>query len=218
MELLTSQKDSLFKVIENIELSPSQFNFFERMSSLNEWENAVVIGYNSSKYYYAFDYYDNNHYAEMCPGRDVYSEAFFTKTWDNQIQYFIIWLQNLKREIYAPDFWSRLQNEINGLDFHFESDNEKFTFQEYEDVTNRIEILRSRLSSISFEENQLLALNQKLDFLIESAKDMKKFDWKGLFIGIIINVVMQLSVTPDNANSLWKIIKEVFSAYFIEQK
>lgn len=216
MPLLISQQDDIYSIIQTMEFSPSQFKFLEVSSLINIMGRASNLKYLNSPYYYLFDLDNSNqHYAKMCPGTETLEKDVFARTWDFQIEYFVQWLQNLKREVTAPNYWARLNDEIKNLDFQFESSNEKFTFQEFQDVVVRMEILRNKLSSIPLAENQFQALNQKLDFLTDSAKDMSKFDWKSLFIGIVVNIIMQLSVTPDNARLLWALIKEVFNSHFL---
>jgi|APLak6261678124_1056121.scaffolds.fasta_scaffold04998_2 hypothetical protein len=216
MKLLVSQKDQLYEFIQSTGLSPAQFEFAESSSLYTRGSIATSLNYINSDYYFRFENKQGRHSSLFSPGNEKFIEDQFPGAWDLQIRYFNNWLRNLVRELNSPNKWARLKTELDNLDFHFDYGEDKFTVQEFQDIQNRIGLLCSRLNSIPFEENQILALNQKLDFLIESAKEMKKFDWKSLFIGTIVSIIIQLNVTPENANLLWNLVKEVFNTYFLQ--
>jgi hypothetical protein len=84
----------------------------------------------------------------------------------------------------------------------------------YTEIVEKIDILKNSLSSIPLILNQQNEIILRLDHLSETAKELGKLNLVNLFVDIIINVVIQLNVTPKNANAIWDLIKSVFNNYF----
>lgn len=221
MKLLISQKDKLFEIIENDNnFTPSQFEINEICQGGNKI--MTEFKFKNSDYYYKF-FPDTESascfYANYSPG--VYSNIDYTTRFvinDESNKLFKQWLFCLNRELNAPNKWERLQNEIQSLNINFNEDNsnDKFSFQEYTDLSNKIDILKQNIKSINFSSEQLNAIDIKLDDLKELAKNLKRFDWRNLFIGTIISIIIQLEVNKDNANDLWRLIKHIFSNLFLQ--
>ncbi len=218
MKLLISQKDKLFELVEKSGLSPSQFELIEVPSLIIPGEIATKLSFKNSDFYFSFETGKNSrepHYAIFSPGNDNFAEQNYPGTWEYQLQYAFRWLTNIVREINSPNKWDRLYKEIAEIKINYENDEGKFSATEYEELKHKIDSLKNGITSINLLPEQLAAINTKLDHLTLLAKDMNKFDWKGLFVGTIISIIVQLSVTPENAKSLWALIKQVFSNYLL---
>jgi hypothetical protein len=214
MKLLISQKDALFDLIEMSGFSPHQFQQIEVKSKYNS-ENSFELRFNNSEYFFLFDFSNGKYMQRSCPGEYTYLEKGTNGTWDEQFASFGNWLQYLKREITAPNKWERLRVEMESLNIQFNHDEDKFTVVEYEDVVAKINVLKQQLGTIGLLPDQVAAISNKLDHLTEYAKTMNKFDWKGLFVGTMISIVIQLEVNHENANALWRLIKRIFNTYFL---
>ncbi|MBI6120896.1 hypothetical protein [Salegentibacter maritimus] len=218
MKLLTSQKNSIYDLIVKNGLSPSQFKFSKSANKYNYDGFATNLEYKNDEFYFSFqtaENSENDHYAIFSPGDDVYFEEFFSRSWNSQLAVFSNWLRYLKREITVPDKWKVLHDQVDHLDLKIDQDNDKFSAKEFIELTNRIIELKESLNKIDLLPEQLEIINSKLDHLNKTAEDLGKFDWKSLFIGTIVNTVIQLNLTPENAQLLWSTIKNVFSNYFL---
>lgn len=216
MELLQSQKNNLFDSIEEVGLSPVQFSFEESVSDITSYTAATVLNFNGTGFFYKFDTSrKGDHYAMFSPGEDKITDSQYPGPWRMQLRNFRSWLNYLKREIEAPDKWGRLNDEILKLDISNEGNDSKFTAQEFDEINRKIELLKARISEHKLLNEHHEVLNTKLDFLIEQAKAMSKFDWKSLFIGTIISITIQLSISQESAGVLWGIIKEVFNQFLL---
>jgi hypothetical protein len=125
------------------------------------------------------------------------------------------WLDFLRRELTAENKWEKLLQEIEHIKYTPTADQSKFTYQEYIELTDKIEKVKASLNTIPLLEEQQVVIINQLNHLSELAKDLNKFDWKNLFIGTIISIVIQLYVTRENAEKLWTLIKLIFSNYFL---
>jgi len=211
MKLLISQKDKIFTIINNSDFFlPNQFELKEADYM---GKTTTTIIYNNSNYHFTF-YPDRDYsgfFLNYCPGDQQYLEATSNISWDMAETYFRIWLKNLKRETQSPNLWEKFKNEIGNVKLLSKSSNDKFTYHEYEDLIQKIEVLKLRMHSISISTEQLNEINNKLDSVVLLAKDLGRFDWTNLLIGTIVSIIIQLNVTRENANAIWEIIKEIFN-------
>jgi len=220
MKLLLSQKNILYDLIQEEGLSSSSFNFVESRSVIVNIEMATNLIYKGTDYFFSFETGNKKpylHYAIYCPGHKSHTEKVYSGDWNHQIEQFKIWLSNLKRELNTPNKWERLLKEFDALEINDQAygEQDKFRVDEFEDLKIKIESLKFGIASLSLESNQIEVINSKLDHLSELAKSMNKFDWKGLFIGTILSIIIQLNVTPENANEIWKQIKIAFQSLLL---
>jgi hypothetical protein len=218
MKLLISQKDELYDLIERFGLSPSMFEFAEILSQVSAGQKTTLLKFKNSEFFYSFESAFNSetsHYAIFSPGNGSVKEAQYPGDWEHQKQYFRYWLQYLSREVNTPNKWERLNKEISNFGINITDDESKFTASEYEDLKIRMLQLKNSISSIGLDPDQLKLLHNKLDHLLELGKNLKKFDWKALFVGTIVSVIIQLSLSPDVGKLLWNVIKQIFNNFIL---
>lgn len=218
MRLLKSQKDTLYDLIERNGLSPFQFEFVESNSKMTQNKICTTLKFKDSDFFFTFETIGNSeqpHYSIYSPGEFNYEDTHYPGYWHPQFQKVNDWLVYLKREINTPNKWERLKTEMAEIIMTSNSDNSKFTASEFEDLNTKIVTLKMGLQSIGLLPEQLSVFNNKLDYLVSQAKDMNKFDWKSLFIGTVISIIIQLSVTQENARALWNLIRRIFNNFLL---
>ncbi|SEA03150.1 hypothetical protein SAMN05443667_101674 [Flavobacterium gillisiae] len=216
MKLLTSQKNSLFEIIQNFEFfSHNQFEIIEDdvMGSYTTYiEYKANKGFN---FRFLDSEYNNTLYVNYSPGYEQMTDCTSQIDWNQTLNVFINWLDYLQREVTSPNLWKQFKNEISEIKLLNNFNNQKFSFSEYNEISEKIDVLKNCLSEIPLILNQQNAIILRLDHLSETAKDLGKFDWVNLFVGTIISVVIQLNVTPENTTAIWDLIKRVFNNYFL---
>lgn len=215
MKLLTSQRDEIYSIIENSGLSPSQFVFKEQNSLFDPRQKSTKLIFKGSEFFYLFEHSKSSHYARYCPAEDLFVEDHTVRTWDSQLLQFEYWLIYLIREVNAPNKWERLSIELNSIDLAFESDDTQFSISEYEELQKMLLTVKAGVATLGLSADEAVTINSKLDYLTDSAKKMSKFNWKSLFIGTIVNTVLNLGLTPEKAESIWILIKEVFKTLLL---
>ncbi|MFA5850406.1 MAG: hypothetical protein WC833_11050 [Bacteroidales bacterium] len=211
MKLLTTQKDILYELIEeNPDFTPMQFELNDLLRG-----NISLISHNNSQFYFKItssQNYADYYHADFSPGQSSLIASRAEINFSDICISFRIWLSCLNKELKSPNKWHRLQHEIQSVDIKFSySNHDVFTYAEYEDISSRIQELKKGIRAISFTQDQFNVIDSKLDLLVESAKTASKFDWGSFFFGTIVNIILQLGVTPENASSLWALIKTTFS-------
>ena len=223
MKLLTSQKNEIFVEIDNAGLNPSQFTIENIHSTLGNNESDTHLKYKENDYFFTFGTGKNRNDTHACtysPGDNEYEKFEYPGSWALQISCFKKWLSYLKREIEIEDKWKRLEGEINNFDFkfkqEFEEENEKFSYIEYEEISLKIDLIKEKTQNLNITEEQLLKLNQSLDFVKEKAKHLGKVDWKNMFVGIIIQYFINFSITPELVTKIMTIIKESLQIFMLK--
>jgi len=216
MQLLTSQKNQIYNYLTATHyFSPNQFKLEETQ---HRGKTITSLKFINSKYYFNFieDTEYVGFYLNYSPGKELIKEATSNVNWNIGFDHFITWLSNLQRELQSPNLWERFQTEISGIQLSSNFDNSKFTISEYEKLTQKLNYISERVSTIPLLENQQNEIIISLERLEELAKELNRFDWKNLFIGTILSIIIQLKVNPENATALWNLIKDVFNDYFLQ--
>lgn len=215
MKLLTSQKNELFQLIEETELSPAQFSFREFQDEIQE-DVTTELDYIGTDFFFLFQTRQiTEHFCTYAPGETEFQKSEYPGSWLHQMGCFKKWLNNLKREISLEDKWKRLESEIHHFDFNFDGDKEKFSAIEYEELCIKIDLIKNKSQAIGLSQDQLLKLNEGMDFLKEKAKNLGKVEWKSLFVGIIVQYIIQLNLPPEVVSNFMKIVKAALKTFLL---
>lgn len=213
MKLLTTQKDHLYdQIIDSDYFTPSQFKIEEK-------EIKTSIIYIDSDYFFDINETRNviNRFTTVySPADEITKDIYPDCNWTEIQTLFSNWLIFLERELTAENKWDRLFKEMNYLKVAKISDESRFTYNEYLDLSIKIESIKTGINSIPLSDFQLKAISSQLDHLLSIANDLNKFDWQSLFLGAIISVIIQLGVTQNNAQLLYNLIKITFKGLFIQ--
>lgn len=216
MKLLTSQKNLIFELIQDFDFfSPNHFEIIEN-DVMGEYKTQFELKSNRNFYFnFCETDYVNKLYVHYSPGDEQFVDRSPTISWNDALGYFDNWLYYLQREITAPNLWEKFKTEISEIDYFNNFSNQKFSFTEFTEIAEKIGILKNNLSTIPLLLNQQQEIILRLEHLSDTAKELGKFDWVNLFIGTIVSIIVQLNVTPENANAIWDLIKRVFNNYFL---
>ncbi|RZK00663.1 MAG: hypothetical protein EOO46_20955, partial [Flavobacterium sp.] len=204
MILLTSQKNEIFNLIESNEMSPQSFELSEAKAVKGI---VTILKHKASDFQFTMNEASGGVIVQFSPAKYKFSEDVGAADWRGIKNFMIDWISYLKREISQVDRWKQLEQQIEQLHLNSEAEQDYFTAQEFEELKERMNLLKSQLRKLELLPNQLSALESKIDHLTELAVSLGKFDWKNLFIGTIVSMVIQLGVTQENAKALWSAIK-----------
>lgn len=211
MDLLRTQRNALFDAISESPFHPTQFDI-----SVEGAGNPAIAFRGEGLYSFMISfnqYTDSEYILTMSPSYSRRHEQTLSKNWSDVLIVFKLWLGALKREVSVEDKWLTLQNAVNDVSIIAgDTTNNKFSAQEFLQLSAKIKELQTNISnSIALPQDQISVVNQKLDSILEHAISLGKFDWQNLFIGTIVAIIIQLSVTKENANLLWELIKKIFN-------
>lgn len=215
MRLLKTQKNELFGIIEEVGLSPSSF-FFNDPDAFSNL--GTEIGFKNSNFRFnILARHDNQDLVVLSysPAESSFNREEWVTGWTNIVKHFRIWGNTIYDEITTIDKWERLKDEIGQISFSFKDETNKFSASEYEDLKIKMQLLKLEIRQLGLQQTQLVAIEKKLDNLTEIGLTLSKFDWKSLFVGTIISIIIQLAVTQENARAIWSVIKKIFNTYFL---
>lgn len=208
MKLLQTQKNQVYELIEEAQLSPGMFSFVDPIDP----DDSTFLRFNNSDYYFNFATSNRGtHYARYAPGFDTPYEDQSATSWSVQLSNVRRWMTYLVRELNAPDKWKLLEEELKNFNFdNIKYTNSKFTYQEYGILEERIKEFKTKIDQLDLLKDQIKKINTKLDHLLELAKTMNKTDWKELFIGSLISLTMQLSIDRTVGKTIFGYLKNLF--------
>lgn len=217
MRLLQSQKNELFEMIQNSDyFMPNNFE----MEEGGQHKLSTSIIFENRNFQFSMsrsETYQTTIYINHWPGNDKFQDIHAAENWAQCKAYFNNWLIYLQREITAPNLWERFQNSIKDIQLSSQNNNSKFSHNEYLELSVKMSQLIDVIPDLKLIESQTKVIQLELHNLLEKASELGKFDWRNLFIGTIISIVIQLNVNQENAVALWDLIKGIFNNYFLPQ-
>jgi hypothetical protein len=113
----------------------------------------------------------------------------------------------LERDRNTPDLWAEFAREQEALSGTVPApeDNTSFTADEQGEIERRLhDVANYAAESGKFEDDELQVLNAKIDFLIESSKHSRRFDWReqmvGAFLSAVVGNLLPRGATMDVLN------------------
>jgi hypothetical protein len=94
----------------------------------------------------------------------------------------------------VPDLWAALEYEASSLSGDVDDDNTPFTPDEQLVVAAQITEAKAYLLEVyagSASDDQLAAINARLDYLTVAAQRMGRNDWRNAFTGALLGVLLQ---------------------------
>lgn len=217
MKLKLSQKNQLFDCFQIYpQLNPLYFKIFFDENILNGIAK-TIIAYTKDDFKFEITGFIEGISLNFSPGSERYEGTDYVKKWDDVYECFKRWVERVNAEVTAYDKWE------NYKDFSFSQiiepeiilTNEKFNRTEIKYWIEKLENLKFNLAEENFLPEQLKLINDKLDFVAEQVEHLGKFDWRSLFIGTIISIIIQLTLSQEQGKIIMNLVKKIFTDYFI---
>ncbi|MBH0176693.1 MAG: hypothetical protein HP491_02215 [Nitrospira sp.] len=205
-ELLLSQRNELFRLIQDQKLSPADFEL--RSVHSDESDNFVpVVTHTATEFHFSIEL--NTHFnrdqspflVHFSPGNELHLQSEYAKNWHEVTQLFSSWLDYVKRETELPDLWSGLQDS----QFLQEqpSDNLAFSPEELSKVRESLDDIKAYvLGTYEMTATQRKIVESRFDHMEEAASRMGRKDWFSLVVGNLIGVASTLALTGDSTKDL----------------
>ncbi|MEZ4802659.1 MAG: hypothetical protein R2797_07770 [Gelidibacter sp.] len=168
---------------------------------------------------YKFDYFsfcivkkDPQKYQTIIKSIKNISSNVVNTNWDGVINNFRVWTKHLSVELNTPNGWETYEN-YDYLNSNIDDFKKSFSDEEKEFIRKGITYTKEKIKDLDIAPDSLKIIEKKLDELDIKLDELKKFDWKSLFIGTIASLIMSLGVPPESAGLLWEIIKSAFSGF-----
>jgi hypothetical protein len=95
----------------------------------------------------------------------------------------------------------------------YEMPNEPFSKPEIDKITKGLQEVRAYLSEhIKSSKQHTDFINERIEYLIDSAKRLGKKDWFHILIGVFSSIITALALSPEEGKAIWKIFRESLRA------
>lgn len=199
MRLEKWQRNQLFEAIEAVGLDPGDFELVgdEAESRLDHrWsESYFTVGGAPG------------HYSGQRVVGDASPWPYEAYSWEALKRSLDVWLHEVKRDLETPDLWAELQSQREVLRFAplRETENKPFTPDEQEEIATRLREIKEYVKETrALSASQLDDLGASLDYLEAAAGRLGRFDWRGLFVAVIVAYGLNVGLPPETARHILK--------------
>jgi hypothetical protein len=212
--LLTSQKNEILALITEVKLDPSHFEWQE-VTSKNVKDILVSkLAYASGDFFCTYDVYSDpfgnwNRQTSYSPSPDLTVDSRWLESWQDQIDVCRGWLRTLAKEVAAPDLWASITADrslVVALSYA-EDDNSSFSQIEQQNIAVQLAEIKSLIiASTQLGQEKIGLVEGRLAYLQDSSQRLGRKDWRILTLGVVVTIILQLTLSPENARELWGLI------------
>lgn len=213
--LLGSHKTEIASAISKRGLLPQEFSWEQRRSSGYGTVEALV--HRPTQYYCVFDGDSGNRYCTFSPGNDaVVNARGSVSSWNEQRQWVINWVDNVKREIEAPDPWSAtFSDAIPSGAYQWEVDNSPFTEAERREISTTLrELEKNLLARYELSERDKKLISARFSYLEEATKRQGRKDWIHTAIGVAVTIGFSFLTSPQLAKDVLTVVSRLSQTFF----
>lgn len=203
--VLRSQRNLILQLIQETELTPSEFSWAEVSSTQSPPMLISRLDHAPTGFYFLFDYLQEKHWVRFSPGKESLVETRYSGDWPNELQAVMRWLDYLKLEHQSPDLWAMIEQERQLMlsATSTDIDNAPFSVEEQRRISTAVNELRAYVQvTANLTQAQLEFVSDRLSHLEESAGRLGRKDWITLAIGALTNVIVGVALAPDAARDL----------------
>lgn len=203
--LLPTQVNTVGQLISAAGLDPREFQWettYTQVQQLGVGQEPVMVSrllHKPTGFQFVFDLDASNlHHNYYAPGRDTPYERNAPALWEGQLTHVELWLGYLKREYEAPDLWGQLQRRVGELPPPDSSANTPFTDEERGQVEHQLRAaLESAARTNELTADQLRALEEKVDYVVEATRRLGRLDWRHVYISVMAEEIFRLALGSD---------------------
>jgi hypothetical protein len=191
------QRNNIFEAIQSGGLDPREFDLDDsgiEVRIKHKWSESGFIVRRESGYYV---------------GQYVVGEGYVWPygpcSWQTLMPRVSTWLKEVKQDLDTPDLWAELQRDAQliGVGFNKVTDNTPFTADEQIEIAARLqELAKSARDTYSLSQEQIRALDAKMDYLITAAGRLGRKDWLTVYIGAILSFILGAALPSESVHGL----------------
>lgn len=209
--LLRSQRNKFFEILEEVGISPND--------AIEKHEEAyyridVFVDEVDCLFYVSLGRTDSFEIS-MQPGFEYGRNDFIVEKWEEVMDCFYGWADQVYSELSSPDLWAEAAKTAQLFAPTSEPSDDKFTRTELAEVQGQLRLLQLSFTQAALPE----AAKQKLIELTQTAavkaEGLTKKDWQNWIIGGFISAITGLALNPAQAGEVLKLVKAAFGGLFL---
>jgi hypothetical protein len=128
--------------------------------------------------------------------------------WGRRAELTSRWLEELRREVEAPDLWATIGQEkvLPTAALSARLDNRPFAPDEQLVIDAKLDQIKAfLLNGQQFATAQAESVEQEFAYLKESSKRMGRKDWLNILLGGLFGLAVTLALDPEKARSVMRL-------------
>jgi hypothetical protein len=211
------EKNEIFSLVVDVGLNPAEFGWLDE--EYTEYIDGEPVQFKTSRlkhrptrYFCRF----GGLRVEMSPGPDhrvEYEEHH--NNWQIKRAAAQLWLEELRKEVDAPDLWATIGQEkaLSTAAASADLDNRPFTAAEQSLIATKLDEIKAYLlGGQRFAADEADAVERGFAYLKEAADRMGRKDWLNILIGGLISLAIGLALEPEKARGLLRPAGTVFQS------
>jgi hypothetical protein len=196
VELTKRQRNEIFEALQAKGVNPADC----RLSTSRDSATIVHEPSTSKFIFFTTDeagQFDCGGYVIDGPGQN--DIGLTTKNWTNMLGQLRYWAEEVKYNAENPDLWAELRLLPKVLTAAQEADasNEPFTADEQAEIANRLDEVKQLVrQQFELTDDQLAAIDVKMDDLKEASKRLGRKTWVYTFYGAVMSTFMTDEIPP----------------------
>jgi hypothetical protein len=195
--LVKYKRNDIFETIESSGLDPGEFDLVDDDAGVrikHRWSGSYfIIGGDAGNY--------ASHYV-VGDGPDWPYEVY---SWATLMERIRRWLGEVKHDLETPDLWAELRSDTELLEATSDEtrENTPFTPSEQKEIARSLQGLgedAKRTYALSAAQEQ--ELDAKLDYLVDAAGRLGRTDWRGVFVGVMVSLVLSGVLPPESVRHI----------------
>lgn len=200
--LLPSQQNLIFRLIVELGLDPSEFEWRKVTSGHLTSPTVSVLFHKQSGFFFRFDFaFDargERRESVYAPGAHNREERAYPVSFTQQVKENVVpWLRNLKDEIAEPDLWGSIaRGEVSFKPLlSITMPDAPFNAEDQADVARQIAELEKRIVDLQvLSEEQFRRLHERMNEIVEASKDMSRTRWLHFAAGEMVHFAVDAAV------------------------
>ena len=233
----TTYRNELYKVIEKTKMDPSMFEIYE--GDDNGFDTTIIRLIDSNHQFTIIESpqsYNRFSY-KYTLNQPAMPETKYRRKWlplhllyrGNRVKHKFStvkgglkkWikreLKDYFRDVEAQDLWQKALNEpiidFHDHDYNYSDRDEYFNEEEKDQIQLAIQQAREEIEvEIPMDEDRLRALDEKMEYLIDSVERLNKFDWRSVLMASTIDIASNIALDGVGAKTIMDIFRTAFSA------
>jgi hypothetical protein len=208
VRLKKTEKSEIFLLVQQSGLNPADFSWTDE--DTEEWIDMdsvrfriSVLTHRPTEYYCKF----GGTRVEFSPGPHKRVEADDHRdVWNIKGNVANLWLEELKKELDAPDLWASIGQEkvLSTAASSADLDNRPFTASEQSFIAVKLDEIRGYiLEGQQLNSQEAEFVQREFADLKDSSRRFGRKDWLRVLLGVLIGQVINLALSPDKARGLF---------------
>ncbi len=204
------ERNEILALIDQVGLNPLEFEWKEQ--DTEDWIDmdtirfrCSVLSHKPTGYFCKF----GGLRVEFSPGPDKRVEADEHRdVWNIKRNVAQLWLEELSKEVEAPDMWAALAHEkiLPALAASPAIDNRHFTAQDERFIAAKLEEIKGYLMEArQFDHVEATTVEQEFEYLKQASKKFGRKDWLNLLLGGLVSLAITLALDPEKTRGLLRL-------------